>query len=364
VGAPSPAREKAPPFGFHRRFSSLKLVSPFVMPVALIVPEMLQGDDIPCVKLLREAGFEVRFPKNPQIARGQCSRAESLAELSVAHATIAGGEDYSASVLGELPALRVIARCGVGYDAVDVAAASERNIPVTITPNSNREAVAELALALLFGVAKSVVSNDREVRAGNWPRKPLVPLRGKTMGIFGLGRIGGALAIRAKALGMNVIATESFPNPDVVRELQIELVDFDTLLTHSDIISLHCPLNEATLGLFNADVFAKMKPGSILLNTARGKVVNEADLIAALQAGHLGGAGLDVFEQEPPAKDNPLFELDNVVVSPHMGGVDAMSLEAMGLEAAACIIRLFGGEWPTGAVVNDQLKDNWLAIDA
>lgn len=332
------------------------------MPVALIVPEMLQGDHIPCVKLLKEAGFDVRFPKERQLARGQCSRAESIAELSVAHATIASGEEYSDSVLAELPDLRVIARCGVGYDSVEVPAASQRKIPVTITPNSNREAVAELALALLFGVTKSVVANDKEVRAGNWPRKPLTPLRGKTMGIFGLGRIGAALASRAKALGLNVIATESMPNPEVVRELQIELVDFDALLEKSDIISLHCPLNDETQGLFDAAAFTKMKPDSILINTARGKVVNEADLIRALQANQLGGAGLDVFECEPPAPDNPLFQLDNVVLSPHMGGVDEMSIEAMGLEAASCIIKLFRGEWPNGAVVNDELKENWSSI--
>ncbi len=332
------------------------------MPVALIVPEMLQGDDVPCVKLLKEAGFDVRFPQDRQLARGQCSRAESIAELTVAHATIASGEEYSDSVLEALPGLRVIARCGVGYDSVEVPAASQRNIPVTITPNSNREAVAELALALLFGVTKSVVANDKEVRAGNWPRKPLTPLRGKTMGIFGLGRIGAALASRAKALGLNVIATESKPNPEVVRELQIELVDFDALLEQSDIISLHCPLNDETQGLFDAAAFAKMKSDSILINTARGKIVNEADLIRALQANQLGGAGLDVFEVEPPAPDNPLFQLDNVVLSPHMGGVDEMSIEAMGLEAASCIIKLFRGEWPTGAVVNDELKQDWSAI--
>jgi phosphoglycerate dehydrogenase-like enzyme len=332
------------------------------MPVALIVPEMLQGDDIPCVKLLKEAGFDVRFPQERQLARGQCSRAESIAELSVAQATIAGGEEYSDSVLEELPDLRVIARCGVGYDSVEVPAASQRKIPVTITPNSNREAVAELALALLFGVTKSVVANDKEVRAGNWPRKPLTPLRGKTLGIFGLGRIGAALASRAKALGLNVIATESRPNPEVVSELQIELVDFDALLEQSDIISLHCPLNDETQGLFDATVFAKMKSDSILINTARGKIVKEADLIRALQANQLGGAGLDVFEVEPPAPDNPLFQLDNVVLSPHMGGVDEMSIEAMGLEAASCIIKLFRGEWPTGAVVNDELKQDWSAI--
>jgi D-3-phosphoglycerate dehydrogenase len=159
---------------------------------------------------------------------------------------------------------------------------------------------------------------------------------------------------------LKVLAYETSPDPTL--EGEIELVDFSTLLGRSDYVSIHCPLNDQTRGLFDAEVLSQMKPGSILINTARGPIVDEAALVAALRSGHLAGAGLDVFEQEPPAKDNPLFELDNVALSPHLAGTDLTSLEGMGLEAAQCIIDLFRGHWPEGAVINDELRTRWQPI--
>jgi phosphoglycerate dehydrogenase-like enzyme len=288
-----------------------------------------------------------------------CSEAETIEELSLADATIASGEMYSPDVLAALPRLRVIARCGVGYDRVDVPAATARDVVLTITPKTNREAVAELALALMLGVAKALVINDRHVRAGRWPRKLLLPLRGTTLGIFGLGRIGSSLAVRAIALGMRVIATESAPDRDFARAHGIELVDFETLLATSDFLSIHCPLTDQTRGLFDRAVFARMKTGSTLINTSRGRVLVESDLVAALQSGHLGGAGLDVYEQEPPDPANPLFQLNNVVLSPHLAGTDETSLAGMALEAAECIVQLRQGQWPAGAVINEQLRTTW-----
>lgn len=330
------------------------------MPTVLIAPEAIRDIPGPYVKILREAGFDVCYPKNPVFTRGACSECETIEELKVVDAAIAGGgEHYSETVLVSLPRMRVIARCGVGYDRVDVPAATARRIAVTITPNSNREAVAELTLALLFAVTKSIVKNDRETRAGRWPRNLLMPIRGKTLGIFGLGRIGGCLAVRAAALGMKVMATETFPDAEFVRNHKIELVPFNELLARSDFLSIHCPLNEATTGMFNRDVFRRMKAGAILLNTSRGKVVVEKDLVEAIQSGHLRGAGLDVYEQEPPDPANPLFQLDNVVCSPHVAGTDELSLEAMGVEAATNIVKLFRGEWPEGAVVNAELRNGW-----
>jgi phosphoglycerate dehydrogenase-like enzyme len=279
--------------------------------------------------------------------------------LQEAAAVIAGGEVLTANVLSGSPQLRVVARAGVGYDRVDVPAATACGIPVTITPTSNHEAVAELALALLFAVTKSIVVNDRHVRSGNWPRKLLTPLRGHTFGVFGLGRIGRSTAVRAAALGMKVIATEKYPDPDFAREHGVRLVDFDTLLAESDYLSIHCPLTDETRGLFNKRVFDKMKRGSVLINTARGTLVCESDLLEALQSGQLAGAGLDVYEQEPPSVDNPLFQLDNIVASPHLAGTDQDSLVGMGVEAADCIIKLYRGVWPEGAVVNDELRDGW-----
>ncbi|MEQ8791538.1 MAG: phosphoglycerate dehydrogenase [Pirellulaceae bacterium] len=330
------------------------------MPTVQINPEtMLNKPDAPYARLLREAGFDVVYPQNPQFARGGCSEEETIEELRGIHAVIATGEYYTDAVLAGCPELRVVARAGVGYDRVDVPAATRHNVAVTITPTANHEAVAELALALLLAAAKRIVPNDRATRGGEWPRTPLHPLRTRTVGIFGLGRIGRSLAVRCQALGMTVIATEQFPQQEFVAKHGIELVDFDALLARSDFLSVHCPLTDETRGLFNAAAFAKMKPDATFINTARGPLVCETDLHAALTSGRLRAAALDVFEQEPPSADNPLFQLDNVTVAPHIAGADDLSLERMGVEAAECIVALHAGRWPEGAVVNDELKGSW-----
>jgi phosphoglycerate dehydrogenase-like enzyme len=158
---------------------------------------------------------------------------------------------------------------------------------------------------------------------------------------------------------MSVIAAEVAPDKDFLQQHAVELVEFDTLLNRSDYVSLHCPLNEHTQGLFDEAAFAKMKPGSVLINTARGKLVVEADLCRALESGHLKGAGMDVFEQEPPDIDNPLLKMDNVVLSPHMAGADEESSAAMAMEAAQCIVKLYRGEWPHESAVNSSLQDTW-----
>ena len=329
------------------------------MPTVLITPEAMLHDAVPCVDVLKRAGFDVIFPEDPTFTRGLYSEQETIEVLSAGTAVIAGGEYITRNVVRELPNLRVIARAGVGFDRVDVTAATERNVVVTITPTANHECVAEQALALVFAVARSLVVNDRATRNGAWRVTLTEPLRGRTFGILGLGRVGRSLATRTAALGMQVIAYELSPDEMFLRAHNVELVDFDELLARSDYVSLHCPLNDSTTDLFDRKVFAKMKPGSVLINTARGKLVVEADLLDALNSGHLRGAGLDVFEQEPAAADNPLFALDQVVVSPHVGGADWLAMDNMGIEAARCIVQLYNGQWPDGAVVNQELKHSW-----
>ena len=329
------------------------------MSIVLITPENMLQQPGTHVDLLREAGFEIQYPKDPTFTRGLLGMQATVEELRGAAAVIAGGEYITEEAMTALPDLRVISRSGVGYDRVDVAAATARRIAVTITPTANHEAVAEQALALLFAVAKTLVWRDKQLRAGHWEIEALKPVREQTLGIFGLGRIGRSLAVRAIAMGMHVIATELYPNDEFVRTHQIELIDFDALLARSDYLSLNCPLNDETRQMFNKDVFRRMKPGSVLINTARGGLVVEADLLDALQSGHLWAAGLDVFEQEPALPDNPLFALDNVVVSPHIAGNDELSSEHMGIEAAQNIVKLSQGQWPQGAVVNDELKQHW-----
>jgi phosphoglycerate dehydrogenase-like enzyme len=272
---------------------------------------------------------------------------------------IAGGEVFSEEVLAALPGLRVIARSGVGYDRVDVAAATRHDVVLTITPTANHESVAEHALMLLLAVAKRLTFNDRQARGGKWPMQPSFPVRGTTIGILGLGRIGRSFAVRARALGATLIATDVAADRDFAREQGIELVDFDTLLARSDYLSIHCPLSAETQGRFDRAAFARMKPGSALINTARGGIVVESELIAALQSGHLRGAGLDCFEREPPSPDNPLFQMEQVVCTPHIAGSDTRSQQDMASEAADCIIQLYCGRWPEAAVVNRELSGRW-----
>jgi len=313
----------------------------------------------PYVTILKEGGFDIVYPKNPQLARGLVTDAETIEELRGIDAIIASGENFNPAVIAALPQLRVIARAGVGYDRVNVPAATQHRVALTITPTANHEAVAEHVFAILLASAKHVVRDDKRLRAGQWSRQLTQPLRGRTFGLLGLGRIGRSTAMRGAAMGMKVIACETFPNHEFVRSNRIELVDLDTLLARSDYLSLHCPLNDQTRGLVNAAFLAKMKPGSTLVNTARGGLVVEKDLVAALTSGHLRGAALDVFEEEPPPADNPLFALDNVVVTPHLAGTDVSSLENMGIECAENIVALYKGIWPEGAVVNNELRETW-----
>ncbi len=325
----------------------------------MFTPEVLVRVPGRWVTLLEEAGFQVRYPDDATFTRGVCGDDETIRVLRNARAVIAGGEHFTPNVLAALPHLRVIARAGVGYDRVNVPAATSRNIAVTITPTANHESVAETVFALIFALAKRVILNDQRVRQGKWDDRSTEPIRTKTLGLFGLGRIGKSTAIRARAMGMHVLATETQPDHAFVQKHQIGLVPLEQLLSESDYLSVHCPLNESTQSMFNANVFSAMKPGAAFINTARGGLVVEKDLFAALQSGHLGGAGLDVFETEPAPIDNPLFQLQNVVLSPHLGGADKLSQTNMAIEAAECIIRLSRNQWPEGAVVNSELRSTW-----
>lgn len=329
------------------------------MPRVLFVPEAMLHTPGAHIETLEAAGFEVRYPKNPQLARGLCDEEESFDEMRDYDAVIAGSEHYTAQLLERLPKLRVIARSGVGYDRVDVEAATAKNIVLTITPTANHAAVAEHALALLFAICKNIVVGDRLTRAGQWPRTFLEPVRGKTLGILGLGRIGRSMATRSAALGMKVIAHDACPDTQFAQRNGIELVDFQSLIQRCDVLSIHCPNNAATKGLINRDVFGKMKTSAILINTARGSIVHEADLIEALRAGAIKAAGLDVYEQEPPAKDNPLFQMDCVVLAPHSAGADALAMRDMACEAADCVVQLYQGQWPEAAIVNNSLHPRW-----
>ncbi len=329
------------------------------MPTVVVSGDNPNDANGPAVRLLEGRGFDVRVVDDVLFGQGNRSDEEEIEYLKGANGVVAWGERYPAAVIEALPDLRVIARMGVGFDKVDLKSASERGVVVTVTPNANHEAVAEHALAFIMSLAKLMVTGNKRMREGEWPSGPGKPLRGSTLGIVGLGRIGRSLAVRAVAMRMRVIATELYPDREFVAEHGIELVDLDTLLGSSDYVSLHCPLNDETRGFVNKTMLESMNPNGVLINTARGGLVVESDLVDALKSGQIAGAGLDVFEEEPTDPNNPLYELDNVIVSAHVAGNDELSLVEMGLEAAQNIIDLHDGKWPGGSVVNRDLEGRW-----
>jgi D-3-phosphoglycerate dehydrogenase / 2-oxoglutarate reductase len=321
------------------------------MPKVLIAPMTLAKVQGLYRQVLLDAGFELVLSG---IAH-QMVEDELLAALDGIDAALAGSEPYSARVIAARPQLRVIARVGVGYDAVDVAAATAHGIAVTTTPGTNHDSVAEHTFALLLGLSRDLVPQHLGVKSGGWPRRTTLPLRGAALGIAGLGRIGKAVALRGEAFGMKLLAYDPYPDHAFAAAHGIALMPFERLLAESDFLSLHLPVTAETHHLINRQTLKRMKPTAFLVNTARGTLVNEADLLEALRAGRLAGAGLDVFEQEPPGK-SPLFELDNVLLTPHGAGTDRKSRDDMALSAAEAIVALSRGEWPAEKVVNPEVR--------
>ena len=319
------------------------------MPSVLIVPPRLRGDG-PHTQILRSAGFEIRVPP-PEPDTMQ--EAVLAAQIGDAEAIIAGTEPYTRKVIFGAPRLRVIVRSGVGYDAIDVKAAEERGVVVATTPGVNHIPAAEHALAMLLALARGFPRRDRQVRSGDWWTKlPLPRFGGRTLGIVGLGRIGRELATRAIALGVKVLASSPRPDREFAAKHGIEIVPFEELLRRSDMVSLHAPMIEETRGMINRRTLALMKPGAILVNTARGGLIVEEDLHAALIEGRLAAAGLDVFVTEPPPPDHPLLQLDNVLVSQHISGLDDDSYRDAQVMLANIIVDLARGRWPVEGVVN------------
>ncbi len=321
------------------------------MQKVLLTPTNLIDLDGPHLTTLRDAGFEV---VHTGIAR-LLTEDEILENLSGCCAVLASSEPYTPRVMDAHPQLRVIARHGVGYDAVDVPAATERNIAVTTTPGSNQDAVAEHVFALMLAVVKNLIPQHEGTKLGRWPRSVTMNLRGLTLGIVGLGRIGKAVAVRAAAFQMPMIAHELYPDEELCKQYNIKLVSLDDLYRQADVISLHVPYTPASKHMINKDTLALMKPTAYLINTARGGLVCEKDLLEALQTRRLAGAGLDVFEQEPPVP-GPLLELENVVLTPHAAGVDMRSRMDMAVAAAEAIVKLSRGEWPEEQVRNPEIK--------
>ena len=240
--------------------------------------------------------------------------------------------------------LVVIGRAGVGVDNVDLDAATRAGIMVVNAPTGNTIAAAEHTLALLYGVARRTAPADASVRRGEWKRAQFtgLELRGRTLGIVGLGKIGQAIAVRARAMEMTVLAVDPFVTAEQAANHGVELVEFDAMLARADVVTVHVPLTRATRGLIGREAIAKLKPGSIVLNVARGGVVDEAAVAEALRSGHLGGAGIDVFEHEPPT-GSPLLDAPNTLLTPHLGASTAEAQILVAEEVAAQVLDVLDG---------------------
>lgn len=274
------------------------------------------------VELLRQPGWTV-VSSRPGEAAADLADADALIVRSATRVT--------SELLEKAPRLRVVGRAGVGVDNIDLEAATRRGVLVMSTPGGNAISVAEHTFALLLALARQVPRLDAAIRAGRWEKSSAAgtELRGKTLGLIGLGRIGSEVARRGRAFEMRVLAFDPYISEAAAREVGVDLVSLPHLLAESDFVSLHAALSPATQNLVNAGTLAKMKPGARLINAARGELVDEAALADALKSGHLAGAALDVFAEEPP-KNSPLTGLPNLIATPHVAGSTAEAQEEVG----------------------------------
>jgi D-3-phosphoglycerate dehydrogenase len=317
------------------------------MPNVLITARYFAVDPEP-LDLLRRNGSVITHPDiDWTLGDANVSQARAIELLHDADGAIISSMPITAAVLNAVPRLKVIALRGVGYDSVDVAAATARGIPVAVAPGFT-DSVADYVFGLLLAVTRQVAQADRVVRGGRWEVLVSTNIAGKTLGIIGLGRIGKAVARRARGFDMPILATDVVQDEAFAASHGVRYVTLEELLRQADIVSINAPLQGDTRHLIDAQALASMKPTAFLINTARGDLVDEAALAAALRAGRLAGAGLDVFHDEP-LQDSPLRGLDNVVLSPHLAAYSREGLRETGVLAARAVLAVLAGGRPDAA---------------
>jgi len=285
---------------------------------------------------------ELRMAKSP-------SADDILAVARDADAVLVTYAKLPGELLRQLTRCKAIGRFGLGVDNIDIPAAAALGITVTYVPDYCMQEVSDHAMALLLALVRKVPLSNKLVQSGRWEVPPIVPihrLSGRVLGLVGFGNTPRALAPKAKAFGLRVVTYDPYAPTDVLANAGVEGVGFDQLLGMSDFVSVHAPLSPATRGLFNSAVFGKMKPGAFLVNTARGPLVDEDALIAALDSGRLGGAALDVVTTEPLAKDSKLLGRDNVILTPHTAFYSVEALEELQTKCASDVARVLSGEKP------------------
>ena len=296
----------------------------------IVIADQLPASAVDLLSSISGWTVDARSGRAPDVLGPDLQNADALIVRSATKVTSA--------LLSQAPKLRVIARAGTGIDNVDLDAASARGILVMNAPGGNSVSVAEHALALMLSLARSVPVADSTMKKGVWDKKKLTgaELRGKTLGLVGLGRIGQEVAARARAFGMEIVAHDPFISEEVAKSLGIGLLDLETLCETADYVSLHIPATTETRHLFGKARLAKCKKGIRIVNTARGELIDEAALADAIESGHVAGAALDVFEKEPPA-DWRLAQLAQVVATPHIAASTAEAQELVGLETATAV---------------------------
>jgi len=296
-------------------------------------PRVLVSDKLSetAVQIFRDRGIDVTF--DPEIGK---DKARLLAAIHAYDGlAIRSATKVTDKLLAAAPRLRVIGRAGIGVDNVDVAAASKRGVIVMNTPFGNSITTAEHAIAMMFALARQIPAANASTHAGRWEKARFMgtELTGKTLGVIGAGNIGGIVCARALGLQMKVVAYDPFLSEERAAKLGVTKLELDDLLARADVITLHVPLTDSTRNILSAEALAKTKPGVRIVNCARGGLVDEAALAAALTSGHVAGAAFDVFAEEP-ATENPLFGLENVVVTPHLGAATAEAQENVALQVA------------------------------
>jgi D-3-phosphoglycerate dehydrogenase len=287
---------------------------------------------------------------DPELRMAKSASADDiLAVARDADAVLVTYAKLPGELLRQLTRCKAIGRFGLGVDNIDIPAAAALGISVNYVPDYCMQEVSDHAMALLLSLVRKVLLSNKLVQSGRWEVPPIVPIHrlgGQVLGLVGFGNIPRALAPKAKAFGLRVVAHDPYASADVLAKAGVEGVGFDELLGMSDFVSIHAPLMPATRGLFNADVFARMKPGAFLINTARGPLVDEDALVAALDSGRLGGAALDVVTTEPLAKDSKLIGRDNVILTPHTAFYSVEALEELQTKCATDVARVLSGEKP------------------
>lgn len=299
--------------------------------------------------IVRDAGHEIEIAS---ISSAYLTKQELYDQLPGISAVMASSEKYSRETFEQFSQLRVISRLGVGFDAIDLEAARDHEVPVMISAGTNDTTVAESTVALMLALARDLGTYFKQASTGDWTRPATTELRNKTVGLLGLGRVGRSVVRRLAGFEVSFVAAEPFPDLEFAEAFNVELVEPHEVFRRADFLTLHTPLTKDTQSIVNETSLGLMQPGSFLVNTARGGLVDESALHSALEAGHIAGAALDVRTSEPPLPGDELEGHPRILPTPHMAGVSAESVERMAIAAANNLVEALRGDWDRDMVVN------------